>query len=151
RIERALDACLVHAAARSNLAPQPAQYFLIEDGRETPHCAFIDHQPNRVGADIDDPYRLELAPGLEQYVIPHHEPDVSADAPSGRPNRRGKFSFKDCPRPERLGLVIKYSCALNGSSPSAGEMRSEEPSASTRQLCWLSLMLATMIWPRICS
>jgi polyphosphate kinase len=36
----------------------------------------------------------------------------------------------------RLGLVMKYLCALKGSSPSAGSIRSLAPDASTRQLAF---------------
>ena len=55
------------------------------------------------------------------------------------------------PRPERLGLVRKYLWALNGSSPSAGTIRTLEPSGRTRKLCSLSSRLASMIWLRTCS
>src|SRR5579863_8286578 len=47
-------------------------------------------------------------------------------------SERGLDSFSDLPRPDRLGLVMKYLCALNGSSPSAGAILSLEPSGNTR-------------------
>src|SRR5271157_1571748 len=63
----------------------------------------------------------------------------------------GKESISALPRPDRLGLVMKYLCALNGSSPSAGAIRSLEPSGNMRKLCWLSIRLACMIWSSTCS
>ena len=64
---------------------------------------------------------------------------------------RGEDSLSDLPRPDRLGLVMKYLWALNGSSPGAAFMRVELPSGKSFQLCSLSLKLATMIWPSTCS
>src|SRR5260370_13544919 len=64
---------------------------------------------------------------------------------------RGDESLSDLPRPERLGLVIKYLWALKGSSPSAAFMRFEVPSGKSFQLCSLSLKLATIICSSTCS
>src|SRR5205823_9277073 len=64
---------------------------------------------------------------------------------------RGDDSLSDLPRPDKLGLVMKYLCALKGSSPSAAFMRFEVPSGKSFQLCSLSLKLATMIWSSTCS
>src|SRR6476620_6534313 len=64
---------------------------------------------------------------------------------------RGGDSLSDFPRPDKLGLVMKYLWALKGSSPGAAFMRVELPSGKSFQLCSLSLKFATMIWPRICS
>src|ERR1700730_10998927 len=64
---------------------------------------------------------------------------------------RGDDSLSDFPRPDRLGFVMKYLCALKGSSPGAGFMRAEVPSVKSFQLCWLSLKVATMIWSSTCS
>src|SRR5215468_12310292 len=64
---------------------------------------------------------------------------------------RGDDSLSDFPRPDRLGLVMKYLWALNGSSPSAAFMRFEDPSGKSFQLCPLSLRFATMIWSSTCS
>src|SRR5262249_37033053 len=64
---------------------------------------------------------------------------------------RGEDSLSDLPRPDRLGFVMKYLWALNGSSPSAAFMRFEVPSGKSFQLCSLSLKLATMIWSSTCS
>src|SRR6476659_9797805 len=64
---------------------------------------------------------------------------------------RGDDSLSDFPRPDRLGLVMKYLWALKGSSPGAAFMRAELPSGKTFQLCSLSLKLAAMICPSTCS
>src|ERR1035437_2440013 len=64
---------------------------------------------------------------------------------------RGDDSLSDLPRPDRLGLVMKYLWALNGSSPGAAFMRVELPSGKSFQLCSLSFKFADMIWPRTCS
>ena len=68
-----------------------------------------------------------------------------------RTRLRGEESLSDFPRPDKLGLVMKYLWALNGSSPGADFMRVEVPSGKTFQLCSLSLKFATMIWPSTCS
>ena len=47
----------------------------------------------------------------------------------------GEWLFSDWPRPERLGLNMKYSCALKGFSPSSGTIRRLDPSGRTSQLC----------------
>src|SRR5690606_20747522 len=65
--------------------------------------------------------------------------------------RLGAWLFSASPRPDRLGLVMKYSCALKGSSPSSSTTRREVPSGNTSKLCWLSMMFPTMIWPNTCS
>src|SRR5271155_5883038 len=79
---------------------------------------------------------------------------VTADTGVYQPRLRsaiGKESLSALPRPDRLGLVMKYLCALNGSSPSAGAIRSLEPSGRMRKLCWLSIRLACMICSSTCS
>src|ERR1043166_362326 len=77
---------------------------------------------------------------------------MSMTAIGGRwTRRRGGDSLSDLPRPDKLGLVMKYLWALNGSSPAAAFMRTEVPSGKNFQLCSLSLKLAIMIWPRTCS
>src|SRR5438132_6881667 len=64
---------------------------------------------------------------------------------------RGEESLSDLPRPDRLGLVIKYLWALKSSSPSAAFMRFEVPSGNSFQLCSLSLKFnhqkVLAIWP----
>src|SRR5712691_8263234 len=57
---------------------------------------------------------------------------------------RGEEPLSDLPRPDRLGLVMKYLWALKGSSPAAAFMRFEVPSDKSFQLCSLSLKFATM-------
>src|SRR5437868_4898304 len=64
---------------------------------------------------------------------------------------RGEDSLSDFPRPDRLGFVMKYFWALNGSSPAAALIRVDDPSGKSFQLCSLSLKLAIMIWSRTCS
>src|SRR4051812_36761913 len=68
-----------------------------------------------------------------------------------RTRLRGEDSLSDLPRPDRLGLVMKYLWALKGSSPSAALTRVEVPSGNSFQLCSLSLKFATMIWSSTCS
>ena len=50
-------------------------------------------------------------------------------------SERGRDSLSDLPRPDKLGLVRKYLCALKGSSPSCGTIRSLDPSGNIRKLC----------------
>ena len=151
RFERALDAFVAEAAGRADLAAEAAQNLLVEDRRRAPDRALVDDEPHRVRADVDDADRLESRLRPNSPCSRSTQPCLSVSCSLARLKRRGKLSFSDCPRPDRLGLVMKYSCALNGSSPFAGRMRSDEPSARMRQLCWLSFRFATMIWSRICS
>src|ERR1041384_7013643 len=64
---------------------------------------------------------------------------------------RGDDFLNDLPRPDRLGLVMKYLWALKASSPEAALIRFDEPSGSSVQLCSLSLKFASIIWSSTCS
>src|SRR5215475_3783969 len=64
---------------------------------------------------------------------------------------RGDDSLSDLPRPDKLGFVMKYLWALNGSSLSTGLIRVVVPSGRYAQLCSLSFKFASMIWSRTCS
>src|SRR5262249_20133046 len=138
-LQRPLDAPIVEPAGGGDLAPQAAQDLLVEDGSWAANGAVVDDQAHGVGAYIDHPQRLEVASGPQGDGVLHHVAAVSSAGVSVLAilgvNRRGKFSFRDSPRPDKLGFVMKYSCALNGSSPAAGWMRTELPSGSRRQLC----------------
>src|SRR5690606_4469761 len=105
-----------------------------------------DHKAHRVGPDIDHRDRLE--------PVEPHRSDVSVlgkghclllSSLSSSLKRGGEWLFNDCPRPDRLGLNMKYSCALKGFSPSSGTIRRLDPSGRTSQLCWLSFRFAVMI------
>ena len=142
---------------------------LIATPRPSPHKAFS--LKVGVGARDCDSYatrRTEFEPmstiakgspgnrpGAELSVM--NDPDrasVSADTASIRracAAPLGRSSVSALPRPERLGLVMKYLCALNGSSPSAATIRSLEPSGRMRKLCWLSIRFACMICSSTCS
>ena len=174
RLERQLDALLAEMAGRADLPAQAAQHLLVEDRRGAaaprprrrrgaPSSSRCRRRPSARARCCARARRCRGSRWQAPFVAAEQAHARSAIRPcsiqlrrsacslAARLNRRGKLSFSDCPRPERLGLVMKYSCALNGSSPSAGRMRSEEPSARMRQLCWLSFRFATMIWSRICS
>jgi Ni/Fe-hydrogenase 1 B-type cytochrome subunit len=59
---------------------------------------------------------------------------------------RGDEPASALPRPERLGLVKKYVCALKGFSPAGRSTRRLEPSSRIVQLCSLSRRLAKSTW-----
>jgi hypothetical protein len=52
---------------------------------------------------------------------------------------RGEKSLSDLPRPDRLGLFMKYVRAVDRSSPSAAFIRFGVPSGNSFQLCPLFL------------
>src|SRR5690606_34847977 len=106
---------------------------------------FVYDQTNRVRADIDDRQRPAI---LKPPLGKRNHPALGAVAFLRRLNCAiclGACDFSASPLPDRLGLVMKYSCALNGSSPSSSVIRREVPSGNTSKLCWLSMMFPSMI------
>ena len=89
-------------------------------------------RPCALVSSIDDPARGRSP---DAVVVYQHLPRSAI----------GKESLRAWPRPERLGLVWKYLCALNGCSPSAGTILSLDPSGNTRKLCSSSIKFASMI------
>ena len=151
RGERGVDGVRRQQAGRLHLAAEAGQHLFVEDRRRRARQPLVDDEADRVRADIDDGDRrpvVEPALGRIGRSIAS-----SAYAPSTRRRirLRGDDSLSDLPRPDRLGFVMKYLWALNGSSPGAAFMRVELPSGKSFQLCSLSLKFATMIWPRTCS
>src|SRR5262249_11167432 len=98
-------------------------------------------------------YRLPRPAARNRDDLARHSwrGDAAYERSRRRIRLRGDDSLSDLPRPDRLGLVIKYLWALKGSSPSAAFKRFEVPSGNNFQLCSLSLRLATMIWSSTCS
>ena len=112
RGQRRGDRRRVEPARRLEPAGQAAQLLLVEQRRRRARQALVDDQPHRVRPDVDDRDRAR------------------AVQPAGRLlGLRGQRRFvrfrsglggsvlRDFPRPDRLGLVMKYWCTLNGDSP----------------------------------
>src|SRR5262249_59186995 len=98
-------------------------------------------------APISSRYRLPRPAARNRDDLARHSwrGDAAYERSRRRIRLRGDDSLSDLPRPDRLGLVMKYLWALKGSSPSAAFKRFEVPSGSNFQLCSLSLRFATMI------
>ena len=143
RRQRLVDGVGGQQPGRLHLAAEPAQHLLVEDRRRAAGQPLVDDEAHRVRADVDD---RDRRPVIETTLRDIHRRTPPLNARSRRRTRlRGDDSLSDLPRPDRLGLVMKYLWALKGSSPSAAFMRFEVPSGKSFQLCSLSLKFATMI------
>ena len=133
--QRRGDCRRLEPAARRQAATEAAQLLLVKERRGGAGEPLVDDQADGVGADVDDrnrPAAVET-PGRArddgQCVIQNYAP-----RPRRRPGGLGAI-FTALPRPDRLGLVMKYWCALMRTSPFLGTTRCAEPSGITRQLC----------------
>ena len=150
-LDGARDALGIELPGRNDAASKAGQHLLVEENGRRPRDSLIDDKANGVRPDVDDRYRLTvLEPTLGLRGISWRSRRTSCGVGTGR-SAWARVLFSATPRPDRLGLVMKYSWALNGSSPSSGVMRREVPSGNTSKLCWLSIMLPSMIWPSTCS
>ena len=128
----------------AQIAAEAGHHLFIEDRRHRAAIDAVDDQAHRVGADIDDGGVLAVA----KRALPRpltRSPRYLKRAPIWS-NATGALPLSARPRPDRLGLRMKYSCAENGSSGSLEtSTRLKPPSASMYQLCASSLRFATMI------
>src|SRR5262249_19221662 len=121
----------IEPARRGNAAAEAGQHFLVEQDGRRARDPLIDDEADRVRSDINDgqgPPILQPALRMGNHLA------GARLAFFERLNcaiRLGACFFSAPPRPDRLGLVMKYSCALNDSSPSSGVIRREVPSGST--------------------
>ena len=121
RRQRLCDAAGIEVAGRLHRAAEAAHRLLVEDRRRAAGQPLIDDEADRVRPDIDGRDRRALAdPALREVGIGRGS---RAQAPLRVRRLFGDECLRDFPRPDRLGLVMKYWCALNGSSPLAGTMR----------------------------
>src|SRR5690606_12110145 len=127
-----VDGLGIQMARGMHAATEPRQHLLVEEDGRRARNAFIDDEANRVRADIDDRNRFPAGqPALRAAV---HQPADGFLARLRCEIRFGGWIFSASPRPDRLGLVMKYSWALKRSSPSSGWMRREVPSGNTSKL-----------------
>ena len=99
-----------------HLAAEAGQRLFVEQRRRTAGDALVDHEAHRVRTDVDD--RRPAAHSRAGPAPRDRRPRRASQARSVRRVRlRGDDSLSDLPRPDRLGLVMKYLCALKGSSP----------------------------------
>ena len=113
-----LDRISGEQSGRLHLAAEPAQRLLVEQRRRTAGEAFVDHEPHRIGADVDDAKRRTIVEtsGCVDLGAAHWSQSVRGKACSASPcaharsercRNRGTESLGDFPRPDRLGLVMK--------------------------------------------
>ena len=69
RLERALDASAPSRPVEATGAAEAAQHLLVEERRRAAHRALVDDEAHRVGPDIDDADRLELAAAASSSVV----------------------------------------------------------------------------------
>src|SRR5262249_40722438 len=166
RAERLLDCVGREQAGGLHLAAETGEHLLVEDRRRAAGQSLVGDETHGVRADVEHRDRRSVVdPALCEFpaaTFTHRRVSLSANRwPLRRDTRyprsarrdklRGGDVLSDLPRPDRLGLVMKYLCALNGSSPSAALIRVDAPSGKSVQLCSLSLKLAIMIWSSTCS
>ena len=142
RVKRALGGGWIKFSRLGDRAAKPAHDLFIEQGRGAASAAFVDHEPDRVRADVDHRNRRPVDQPSTGFDHGGQRLRLVVEAqlrPQGlrlaTDIRGGSRPFKASPRPESDGLLMKCSCALNGASPFSGFNRLELPSASTSQLC----------------
>ena len=119
-MDGALDRLAPECPGARDRSPKAAQDLLVEQRRQRTHGALVDDEANRVRPDIDDAERFQIHSGVPCYDrFQKFAHEARSHAQTGRLKRGGKCSFKASPRPDKLGLVMKYLWALNGSSPGA--------------------------------
>src|SRR5690606_33382978 len=106
RGQRAMDVVVVELAVAGDALPEGAGGLLVVERRQRPGMAFIDHQPHRVGADVEDGDRTRAADSSLRGGIGVHAPVVVHSTISSLARANA------LPRPERLALFMKYSWAL---------------------------------------
>src|SRR5690606_37750306 len=92
---------------------------------------FVNHDANRVRANINNGDRFEALQTTLSCGWTHAVAFLSACARFRCAIKRGADDFIDFPRPDKLGLVMKYSCALKASSSGSFSNRRKVPSASS--------------------
>ena len=110
----------IELAGRDDAAAEAGQHLFVEQHGRRARQPLIDDETDRVRPDVDDRQRSAVLAAGPAMQISHQL--AAASAFLRRLNwamRLGACDFSASPRPERLGLVMKYSCALNGSSPSS--------------------------------
>ena len=98
--------------------PSPAQHLLVEDRRRRAGEALIGDEAHRVRADVDD--RRSARPTFSRPGASRRFESCRSALSTFRERSWGLTSSAICRGPDRLGLVMKYLWALNGSSPVAG-------------------------------
>ena len=102
----------IEPAGDRQAAAEPAQHALIEYRRRCPAQSVVRDHAHRVRPDIDDRNRTArgVRPGLEAAGLSHHVYGLwwTSSGPEA--------ALRAFPRPDRLGLVIKNSCALKASA-----------------------------------
>src|SRR5690606_23917536 len=126
-----LNGFLVELAGLREALAKAAENLFVEKHRRRTDDAFIDDDTDRVRANVDDRNGFQSLEAALCYSWTHAVVFLSACARLRCAIRRGAEDFSDFPRPDRLGLVMKYSCALKASSPSSFSIRREVPSASS--------------------
>ena len=106
-IDRRFDGRVAQPVGMGEVAAEGADRALVEHRLRRPRPAVIDDEPDRIGADVDDPDRLA---GLRRRA---------SAGPGDQPGSRAPPLRSALPRPDRLGLVMKYAWAEKASPPAA--------------------------------
>ena len=106
-VESAGDRLGGEQAGGGEPAAERAERLLVVQRDRCPGQALVDDEPDRVGADVDD----------GEGAGRHRPRSMSGHQRGARSRAAGELlaarpaSCKALPRPERLGLVMKYLCA----------------------------------------
>ena len=109
-------------AGRRDAATEPAQHLLVEDRGERAAQRFIGDEADRIRPDVDDRHGFARQPPScfqpRHSILPAARPVAGRSQPAWAPLRfnratcdsgaLGRDSASDLPRPDRLGLVMKY-------------------------------------------
>ena len=110
------DDFLVRSFVNMIAATETAQDLLVHHRRRRAPEPVIDHETYRVRPDVDNRHRSKAQGAAFQVLDESHfraltffemSPEISG----------GSRSLSELPRPDSDGLFMKYSWALNGSSP----------------------------------
>ncbi len=126
-----IDRFFIKLAGLGQSLAKTTEKLFIKKHRRRTNDAFINHDTNRVGPNVDDRDGLEAFQTALCDCWTHEVVFLSACARLRCAIRRGADDFSDFPRPDKLGFVMKYSCALKASSPASFSIRREVPSASS--------------------
>ena len=110
RRQRCGNPVLGKSAGRRQIAAEAGQHLLVEHGPDGPALQAVQDQSNRVRPDVDNG---DIARRGRRLLEAGHL------RRSSKYSSRGRF-FTLRPRPDRLGLVMKYLWAENGRSGSTG-------------------------------
>ena len=91
----------------ARLSAERAERLLVEQRDRRPGKALVDHQPDRVRADVDDRERPAAAAALGGAALSAGVAHAGWISPMAQLQAVTPFFLRALPRPDRLGLVMK--------------------------------------------